>query len=185
MLLNKIKKIFLLYLSIVALWSCSNGDLSQKITECYYPDSPKEKAPLWVCGAKIDGISVSAVGMVEKSPAGVNFTKQQAIANARSYLAQNVKSHIQSTVSNNTSQVGVGDQQKIEQSASVLLNQITDQSLQGTRVFKEATSSKGTLYVIVGFDNELYANFIQEIINKNIGNISDPNSLKEVLIQSR
>ncbi len=183
MIKNKLY-IMLSFLMLLS-YGCSNKELSQKITECYYPDSPKEKAPLWVCGAKLDGLSVSAVGSIEKSVAGISFMKQQATANARAILAQQVKSDIQSQVSNYTSVNGVADKQNIEKNSSVIINQITNQSLQGTRVYKEATSLNGTLYVIVGFDADMYKNFIQEIINKNAKTLNEPdvNKLKEILIK--
>jgi len=179
----KNKFYILLGLLLLLSYGCSNKGLSQKITDCYYPDAPKEKAPLWICGAKLDGLAVSAVGSVDKSVAGINFMKQQATANARAVLAQEVKADLQAQVSNYTAVNGAGDKQNVEQNASVIINQITNQSLQGTRVYKEDTSPNGTLYVIVGFDSDMYKKFIQDIINKNDKTLNEPDvkQLKEVL----
>lgn len=166
------KKYSILLILSLLVGACGNKDLSQKIDECYYPDSPKQEAPLWVCGAKLDGLAVSAVGSTEKSVAGVNFMKQQATANARANLAQQIKTTIQSNVQNYVSTQGEGQTQQVQSNASVVLNQITNQSLAGTRAYKEATSPNGTLYIIVGFDEKLYDDFIKNVVNKSLVNFS-------------
>jgi hypothetical protein len=157
-----IKKVLVL-LGLVVLVACNN-DLSQKVTKCYFPDAPKEKAPLWVCGALIEGVPASGVGSTNPSKAGINFMIQQATANARVVLAQQIQTDINSLVENNTQVVSDGNVEKVNIVNGITNKAVTTQSLQGTKVFKQVTSPNGILYVLVGYDKELYANYVSKVL---------------------
>jgi hypothetical protein len=165
------KKSNFVFLSLFLLIiSCGNKDLTLKVTECVYPDAPSSAAPLWVCGALVEGVGISSVGTTALSKAGVNFMEQQAIANARVLLAQQVQVGIESMVKNFTETTGIADSETVDSVASVVSKQITTQSLSGTKIYKKATSPNGALYVLVGFDKDLYANFVKEQLNTSYGN---------------
>ncbi len=167
---KSMKKIIIL-LGLLILSACgSKKDLKQEITECNYPDAPNKEAPLWVCGAKIEGVAVMAVGSTATSKAGINFMLQQASANARVFLAQQIQADIQASVKNFVQTTGTGTQETVDMVNSLVSNQITVQSLKGTRIIKQITSPTGTLYVAVGFDKELYEGFINESLNTSYKN---------------
>ena len=156
--------LFIVLLFLV--YSCSNNSLSQKIEECYYPDSPTEVAPLWVCGAKLDDIDVSAVGSFEVNKVSVSFAHQQAIANARVVLAQQIVSDVSSKVSHYAESRKNEDNVVVEvKNVNKLLSEvISNATILGSRMYKESTSPKGVLYVIVGIDQKLYKNFIVDVM---------------------
>ena len=127
----------------------------EEVVECGYPDSPKDKAPLWVCDAPVDGVAISAVGSHDKSAAGPAFMKDQATAAARVRLAQQVKVHVTNMVkqyAETTGAVGSETVDKVNTSVSKL---ITMETIAGSRVFRSATSPKGAVYVLVGLDPKL------------------------------
>ena len=87
------KKQNLMLISVVALGlaACAGAPAKKEVVaECTFPNSDKA-APLWVCDAPVEGMSVGATGAASKSAAGVDFMKQQAATAARVKLAQQIK----------------------------------------------------------------------------------------------
>ncbi|MDR0484702.1 MAG: LPP20 family lipoprotein [Alphaproteobacteria bacterium] len=149
---------------------CATKKETIEITECNFPDNPSVAAPLWVCGGAVEGVAISAVGSTPKSKAGVNFMTQQATANGRVVLAQQIQADIQAMVKNFTETTGSLDSETVDQVNSLVSKQITNQRLQGTRVFKQTVSPNGTLYVLVGFDSAIYNSFVKESLNTSYQN---------------
>lgn len=120
--------------------------------DCVFPDAPAEAAPNWVCDEPIPGVVVSAVGGYEKSAAGVSFQKDQAIAAARVQLAQSFKTRVTNMIKQYAETTGAGSSETVDKVNSSVSKLITSETLSGTRAFRSATSSKGTVYVLVGLD---------------------------------
>lgn len=146
---------------IVAGCSSTKKD-TLAVMECNFPDAPSSSAPLWVCGGVVEGVEISAVGSTPKSKASINFMQQQASANARVFLAQQIQADIQAKVKSFTETTGVAESETVDTALSVVSAQITNQSLKGTKPLKQITSPNGTLYVLVGFDKNLYDSVIKE-----------------------
>lgn len=108
----------------------------KKAKKCVFPKS-KKRAPDWVCNAHADGLAVAAVGSAAKSDAGLSFMEQMATADARTHLAQNLRS---------------AGQKKMADSDGASTTSVTNESLQNTKVMKSAYGPDGTLYVLVGLD---------------------------------
>jgi hypothetical protein len=160
---NKIIKLSFVMLMGLLVYSCGNKDKIklEAITECFYPDSPKDKAPLWVCGAEVEGIEVAAVGYSEKSNAGLNFMQQQALANARVLLAQRFKVNIESSVGEFIeSQKKYDDESKMKETvknvASLVSKQITDESVSGAKIYRTQISPTGGMFVLIGLEKATY-----------------------------
>jgi hypothetical protein len=132
-------------------------------SRCVFPDSPRESAPLWVCSKQAPGIALAAVGSHKKSKAGVQFTKDQAVASARGALAQSMTQQLGRKLR------GYAAQQKLGGAAANKLitpafEQLTRQSLVGSRIVQQATSRKGTIYVLVGIDPEQASQATRDIV---------------------
>lgn len=120
--------------------------------DCYFPDAPKEKAPAWICGEPVQGIEVSAVGFAPKSGAGVSFMRQMAATDARVQLAQIMKVQVQNRIRQYAETTGSGDAETVDQLASNVTQQITNESVVGSRVYRQLQSPTGGMYVLVGVD---------------------------------
>lgn len=110
--------------------------------KCLFPKS-KKRAPTWVCDAKVEGLTVTAVGSAAKSKAGISFMEQMAAADARTHLAQNLSGPVQKNIAGSANAAN---------SDSASITRIANESLQGTKVMKKAYGPNGTLYVLVGLD---------------------------------
>ena len=132
-----------------------------KTKKCSFPKSRK-RAPTWVCDAKIDGLAVTAVGSAARSRAGISFMERMATADACAHLAQNLSEAVQHNIAGGTNAANkdTADRDK------ALITRITDESLQGTKAIKRAYGPNGTLYVLVGLDEE-NAKKLNESISRN------------------
>lgn len=151
MALTRILGVSALTLSLTA---CFGGGAQKVATpDCTFPDAPAVAAPGWVCDEPVEGLAVSAVGSADKSGAGLNFMKQQATTAARVQLAQMMKVQVQNMVKQFAETTGVGDSETVDMVNSSVTKQLTDETLVGTRMYKSKTSPNGTLYVLVGLDD--------------------------------
>src|SRR5450631_1993942 len=115
--------------------------------KCLFPKSMK-RAPTWVCNAHSDGSMVTAVGMSAKSGAGIPFMEQMAAADARAHLAKDLRGAAQNKIKGSKNSANKDTVYR----DSTLIIQITNDSLQGTKIMKSTYSPDGTLYVLVGLD---------------------------------
>lgn len=157
---------------VMGMTGCSTTDKGvklEKIAECVFPGS-KESAPLWVCDAPVEGISVGAVGSAQKSDAGVSFMKQMAATDARVQLAQNMKVQVQNMIKQYAETTGAGSKETVDRVNTSVTKQITDQTLQGTKIFRSITGSDGTMYVLVGLDEASAQKLTESAIKTSMGN---------------
>lgn len=124
-----------------------------KAKKCLFPKT-KKRAPDWVCTAQDDSLAVTAVGSFHKSGAGIEFMQQMAAADARVNLAKKLRAPVQKKIAESEGGVA-GD--------SALINKITEEQLQGTKVIKSVYGPKGKLYVLMGLD-EAGAQKLQEAV---------------------
>lgn len=143
-----------LFMSFIALGvvACSTPPAKvEKVAECVFPGSDKA-APLWVCDAPVEGMTVGAVGSAAKSDAGVAFMKQMAATEARVQLAQNMKVQVQNMIKQYAETTGAGSKETVDRVNTSVTKQITDQTLQGTKIFRSIVAPDGTMFVLVGLD---------------------------------
>ncbi len=138
--------------STVFLAACGSNQV-KPVAECTFPDSPTLAAPGWICDQPVEGVAVSAVGMAEKSGAGVNFMKDMASASARTELARNMKVHVANMVKQYVETTGSGDSETVDRVNTSVTKHITDQSIVGSRLYRSKVNPEtGTLYVLIGID---------------------------------
>lgn len=166
---------YLLFLTVL-LVSCAgrtNEEVAtveeiRQIDECYFPDSPDDRAPLWICGAPIEGLALHAVGITEKSKAGFSYMRQLAATDARTILAQEMQVQLQNMVSSYVETTGQGDTETVDRVNSVVTKQVTSETLQGARVIRYLTSPNETLYVLIGMDEASVRNSARGAVSSSL-----------------
>ncbi len=153
----------------LALTGCFGGG-SKDVADCTFPDAPETAAPGWVCDEPVEGLAVSAVGAADKSAAGINFMKQQAAAAARVQLAQMMKVQVQNMVKQYAETTGVGDSETVDMVNSSVTKQITNETLVGTRIYKTRKSPNGSLYVLVGLDDQAASKIHETALKTSMNN---------------
>ena len=140
------------------------------VPECVFADGSNQAAPLWVCGAPVEGVELSAVGYSEKSAAGPNYMKQMAATAARVELAQVLSIDLQNMVKQYVETTGAGDAETVDRVNSVVTKQITDQTLIGSKVIRQIPTPSGGLVVLVGLDPEQAGDVAQDILRTSMKN---------------
>jgi hypothetical protein len=158
----------------VILAGCSSAPKSNTAAaapaECVYPDAPKESAPLWICDAPVEGVAVSAVGMHEKSAAGVAFMKDQAAADARVKLAQQMKVRVNNMIKQYVETTGAGSSETVDKVNTSVSKLITSETISGSRIYRSATSPSGGMYVLVGLDPTVTKEATEKILKTSMNN---------------
>jgi len=142
---------YVLLSAVVAVAGCGSAPTKVEVAECVFPNSDKP-APGWVCDQPVEGMTVTAVGSAGKSDAGISFMKQMAATDARVQLAQNMRVQVQNMIKQYVETTGAASKETVDRVNTSVTKQITDQSLQGTKIVKSITGPDGTLYVLVGLD---------------------------------
>lgn len=166
---------FLLIATAAAvLGGCSTADKKVNVNEppkeCVFPDSPKDEAPLWVCDAPVEGVAVSAVGAANKSAAGVAFMKDQAAADARVKLAQQMRVRVNNMIKQYVETTGAGSSETVDKVNTSVSKLITSETISGSRIFRSTTSPKGDMYVLVGLDPTVTREATEKVLKTSMNN---------------
>ena len=140
-----------------------------QMPDCIFPNS-KEPAPGWVCDQPVEGMTVTAVGSAAKSDAGHDFMKQMAATGARVQLAQNMKVQVQNMIKQYVETTGAASKETVDRVNTSVTKQITDQSLQSTRIVRSVTGPDGTLYVLMGLDESMAQKLTEAAIKTSMNN---------------
>ncbi len=160
----------LLLIGVLIISSCAGKKNALSIEEVETGDScnfynSNKKAPLWVCGYPIEGLPFSAVGVVEKSKAGLSFMRQQAAADGRVQLAQEMQIEVQSMIKTFVESTGAGDAETVDKVSTDVTKLITSETLRGSRIIRTATGPDGALYVLIGMDEQTARSEVNDAIS--------------------
>jgi hypothetical protein len=168
--MNTFSRIVFLSALTALVSACSSpAPKVEQVAECVFPGS-SQAAPLWVCDAPVEGISVGAVGAAAKSDAGVSFMKQMAATDARVQLAQNMKVQVQNMIKQYVEATGAASKETVDRVNTSVTMQITDQSLQGTKIFRSIVGPDGTMYVLVGLDEMAAQKLTESAVKTSMNN---------------
>ena len=130
---------------------CANNQPKPQKTNFYQCKINGQAAPQWVCdgGATMEG-GIFGVGSAPKSPLGMSFQRNEAVAQARDELARQLKVKVENMIKNYMSSTGVGNNQTAERVSTQVSKQLTSQVLEGSKLLKTWIANDGTMYVLVG-----------------------------------
>ena len=149
------KKFLIISLSVAAIFTgCATSNNPSVNTPSCQIDGAT--APSWVCdgGANIKE-GIVAVGSAEKSPLGINFQRQEAMAAARDEIARQINLKVKNIIKTYMSSTGTGDSKTAERVVTSASKQIASQALRGSKLLKTWISPKGTMYVLVGVQGNI------------------------------
>lgn len=150
--------------------ACSSNEPVPVVAECVFADGSNQPAPLWVCGAPVEGIDLSAVGYADKSAAGPNFMKQMAATAARVELAQTMKVEVQNMIKQFAETTGTADDETVDQVNSSTTKQITKQELQGSKIYRQMPTPSGGMVVLVGLDADTVTQIAEQALKTSMNN---------------
>ena len=117
----------LIMLFVISISGCEEDLVKHNSTPCFYPDLPETTAPDWVCHQQNTSQLITEMGMALASSAGITFSKNMAIADARIKLSKKLQSECKG-------------------------NQLSEVTLEGSRVLEIQRSPSGAQFVQVGIN---------------------------------
>ncbi len=162
----------LLFTAAVAslLVACSSNDTKDEMADCVFADGSNQPAPTWVCGAPVDDVDLAAVGYADKSAAGPNFMKQMAATAARVELAQVMQVEVQNMIKQYAETTGTADSETVDQVNSSTTKQITNQSLVGSKIYRQMPTPSGGMVVLVGLDADTVNQLAEQALKTSMNN---------------
>ena len=149
--------------------ACAGNAVNPMVADCVFPDTAIA-APGWVCDEPVPGLDVQAVGIAEKSSAGISFMKDMAAADARGRLAEQTKVRVSKMVKKYLGTTGVADTETVDAAASSTLKTIASQDLVGSKVYKSRTGPNGRLFVLLGLDAAAAERIVQKAAKTSMKN---------------
>lgn len=139
------------------------------VPDCSFPGTTTP-APGWICDEPVPGVEISAVGVTEPSKAGISFMRDQAAADARGRLAEQVQVSAQKMVKSYLGTTGVGDAETVDAAASSTLRTVANQELYGSKIYRSLQAPDGRYFVLMGIDKENAQKIIQQSVNTSMKN---------------
>jgi hypothetical protein len=167
--MSKLSNILLCSVVTLGLAACGSTPVKPKVADCTYFGT-QDPAPLWICGAPVDGVEVSAVGSAEQSGAGESFMKQMAATDARVQLAQSMKVQVANMIKQYAETTGAGKDETVDKVNTSVTKQITNETLVGTKIFRTQSGTNGRYYVLLGIDAASVQKLTESAIKTSMNN---------------
>lgn len=154
---------------VASLAACGSAKKEEKVVECRF-DNSSTPAPGWICDEPVPGVAVSAVGRAEKTNAGVAFQRQMAATDARVQLAQAMRVQVQNMIKQYVETTGAANSETVDRVNTSVSKQITNEMLTGTKILKSTTGPDGTVYMLVGLDEQAAQKLAETAIKTSMNN---------------
>ncbi len=131
----------------------SNKSVIPKAPTCQMDGA---SAPVWVCngGADMKG-GIFAVASAQKTPLGISFQRQEAMAAARDEISRQISLKVKNMFKSYMSSTGTGNAQTAERVATSVSKQLSYQTLRNSKLLKTWISPKGTMFVLAGINGSI------------------------------
>lgn len=139
------------------------------VADCVFPGT-NTAAPGWICDEPQPGIEVSAVGVAEKSAAGLAYMKDMAATNARGQLAEQFKVQVSKMVKQYLGTTGVGESETVDAAAETAVKSVSSASLVGSKIYKTRSAPDGRFYALVGLDMGQTQKAVEEALRTSMNN---------------
>ena len=132
---------------------CSDKEIVVKEHKKMYECSINgEEAPKWVCGnVNPDKNEILDSGSAKMSKGGFEFTKRNALASARSNMAQQISTLVKDKVAKYMGSTGIGDQETIDTTSEQVSKQVAKVMLNGSRQIN-LWQNETDVFVLVSMD---------------------------------
>ena len=130
---KKTSTIFFISLASIFFVSCSSKtqDINEiAVTECTIAGA---KAPLWACGNYSAENRFVAVGSAPMSKLGHDFSRREALANARTNLVNDIELEVKNRVESYMNSTGLKESESIERVVTMVSRQTSSMTLKESK----------------------------------------------------
>lgn len=112
-------------------------------------------APDWVCGSYTEDTRYIAVGSAVKSKLGYDFTRKEALTNARSALASKIDAQVKTKVESYRRSTGISDDSS-ERVITAVSREVSEMALNQTQQISYWEDVEhNTVYILIAMDKQL------------------------------
>jgi hypothetical protein len=111
-------------------------------------------APEWTCNPSSYEGAIVGLGSAPISKAGTNFTRNNAMAQARNDLAFQIETQVKAKVESFVRGTGVGEKEVVDSVATQVSKQLANVTLNGSKQLQSWNSPKN-MYILVGVPNDV------------------------------
>lgn len=114
-----------------------------------------ESAPVWVCGAYEEANRYVAVGSAPMSKLGHNFSRNEALLNARTNLANQIELEVKNKAESYMRSTGLKDNEMVEKVVTQVTKQTTTMTLKESKQISYWQSEKDkTIYLLIAMNKD-------------------------------
>jgi len=137
-------------ITAVSFSACGAAPAPQKEEADFRCRIDGQLQPEWVCGNEtmVEG-ALTAVGSAPMSKLGMNFTRNEAVNNARSELARQIQVQVKTKIEQFARSTGVGDAETADKVSTQVSKSVAKTTMSGSRMMKSRKVGN-TLYTLVG-----------------------------------
>ncbi|WP_457748704.1 LPP20 family lipoprotein [Sulfurimonas sp.] len=166
-----IKNIVALTLIAAAITGCSSKKNEPKKQEVYTPTFTCKQegvaAPKWTCIPEVPGY-YAAVGVAEKSAAGIAHMRRVALMNGRSDLAQQIESKIKDKIEGFTRATGNGSAETVDKVTTAVTKQVAKVDLKDSKAIDMWNAPSGAIYMLVSVPEASVNKEVKKIYKKTV-----------------
>lgn len=149
----KLIKILAIPLIASYLLACAKqaNRLENLTPSCVFPN--KQVAPGWICGKAVTGVTIQAVGVVDKSVAGHNYMRDMARIAAVKQLSEVFKDYSAKAIIRYLTLIKAPRADAIKAGASTI-KVISSATLAGAQQYRYEIGPEGRGYMLLGLDRK-------------------------------
>lgn len=172
---KKIKSIVVLLAVNLLVASCATNAkdnisvVASPVPDCVFPNTEKP-APDWICDVPLPGLAMQAVGVAEKSKAGMSYMRDLAKLNAQGDMVEQYRVNVDKRVKAYLGSTGIGNEETIDKAASSTKKSISSGSLRGAKVYRSRVGPDGRLYMLIGLSPQADKALMKESIRTSMKN---------------
>ncbi|QWV92380.1 LPP20 family lipoprotein [Geomonas oryzisoli] len=155
---------FVLFMACLAACSSTQTNVAKGVA-----NPVGNGAPQWVLDpGSVPGLN--AVGSAAKSPGGIQFQRNEAMAGGRDELARMLSIKVKNSFKNFAEQTGVGDSQTFDKVTTSVSQQLAKQTLNGSKQKDLWIGADGTMYILVALDPKSVADAAKQMAVTSLNN---------------
>ena len=140
------------------------------------------EAPLWACGSYSEDSRYVAVGSAPISKLGHDFSRREALANARSNLVNQIKLQVKNKTESYMRSTGQKDQEAVERVVTMVSKQTADLTLRDSKQISYwENKGDNSIYLLVAIDKAKVDSIIDNEIKNGVGSGTQISNSTEAL----
>ncbi|WP_026804436.1 LPP20 family lipoprotein [Aliarcobacter lanthieri] len=165
MKINKVLSIvFITCLTMIFISCSSKNEQNIEIPDCVIAGL---KAPSWACGTYHEDNKLLAVGSAPMSKLGYDFTRKEAIANARASLSQQIELEVKSKVETYMNTAGLKENESVQKVTTMVSKQTSNIILRESKQLSFWENiNDNYLYVLIGIEKSNIDKNIDDEVQK-------------------